>query len=700
MNIVYWVTVTLLVIIVILVYYFNFSKTTSPLDQYKNFVLNRGIYPMAFTMGREGDNYLNYYVDVGSGDLRLQVDPFPVNTDGLPYKKKVHGEITYTEEGFFVSKIAKQFNCPERFIWSQEKMQCITKPLCTATDSVGTVKGLDYYTFEYLEEDIAKIATVSRASTTDHESSGSGSGPTNKYHDRLYLICTGVGNDFSIGVCQGNQIYNQKAENPAGSHPCDLYDICSDECNGFKHRAMTNISIPIPANGFYVCENGKSVLHICNENEIFSSARKTCIEGNPCFEKPNGTTIPIENSTNSYHYCQNDTSFIIQCPNGTYVKDGVISCIVEHCLNPVYSAYYSNKWFSVPIAASFCIHNEPVKHAVDLKVEQFNVPLKIDEKLKNPKKFLFNEIIEIPAEQIAFKEGFSDTVTIPVKVPSGLKALAQFEFNVYSSMMPLNLMPTADMKYLTVDNKIIKFVADANSSHDLTTQVIGNAIDYAPFMWQNTEPIKFNANAKSVVELTSCGWVLLSKLSDPQTTPNLNVQTPTLLPQTIPNAILPLRNSNLNLKFYPFGICPSKVDTDRELWIVQSDSVTYITYSIPSSARGELLSHNGVVYPTPNWLKAPVEATEDSWFATSVNYDGIPIHGISQQTNSHIQSFTYVEWLLKYTTIDDLQYNMIPVGISYRLPSFETALEYPSYKLINPELIKYQPININRPKLF
>lgn len=720
MNIEYYAVLLILVIIVGIVYYFSRPKSRQPIDLYSAYALNHGgKYPAAFTAGREGDNYLNYYVDSDTGSLRLQSDPYPVTKDGVPYKRKNHGQITYNENGFSIEGISVPFNCPNQFEWDMEKKSCKPKPLCRPSYPNGTIKGIAYYNLEYLEK---YPADESR-----------GADEPRKFHERLYAICAGANgneessNDFLIGECQNNQVYNQQPENAAGADPCVFYDICSDHLDGFKHREITDINVSIPTNGFYVCNQGKSELKFCNNDEMLSSLAMTCIETGPCFNKKNGVTLPsLENPSNSFIYCRNDRSHTIFCPNGIYTEGDRIRCINDNC-DPKFVGYFHNEHASVPVSASYCINNELRTDTIDPEPKEYNITNTIaDPNLKRPKLEMFNDVVMLPTKQISFTDDSKGTKAIDVHIDVGaVMVSAQYEYHLPVGVMPANAQPNNnDMKYISLMGHIRKFTEPKGYEY------WGMASDHEPFMTLSREPRKFDPSTSPVLEMQSCGWVILSSkafmAASADAKPKVIFATDkeliqdnmkrygqfsrtTVQERTELKVIVDMRDIQYFQPFYPVGICESFVDVDRHLWLCQVQRDVFVTYSVPADALSELLSihfdNKTITYPTPSWANRVAKVHQDCWFLTSVNYNGEHILTKSEiEPNLEVPSFTYMEWLMKYKSIDEIQNNVVPVGKSATPPSFDDVINYPSYThfvgVFENVHLPHQPKNINRQPLF
>lgn len=728
MNIVYWLTFTFLILVVAFVFYFNLPKTKKPIDQYTNFILNESKYPIAFTAAPEGNNFLNYYVDPATGGLTMKSEPFPSDTDGLPYKAKSHGKISYQENGFTIEGISTPFTCPDTFRWNQKTKSCELVPLCNNTDVAGTIKGISHYYFDALG--IAEKEIAGDENTKGAEAAITA--VSDIYHDRLYVMCYQRENSFIIGECIANRVYNQKAENPAGSDPCVYYDICSDNANGFRHRQRTNINAPIQDKGYYICESGVSKLYVCKDNQVFDSVVNTCHERGPCFDQPDGTTLA--DTPNSYIFCQYDQSYAVPCQWGVYKnsKNNKFVCITSSfCQQPDYSKYFTNQYVSEPYGVMTCTDNVPFEHVIDSKPYTYNVTLAPNSIVKSPKTLFFNETIQLPAQRLLIEYSSNRSSpnattpdlntpkppsnpitinTVPVQVLDITTiADAQWENHLYSSGMPISLLPSSLVLFLSYNKVVLKYESTAAKGY--TT--LGNALEYEPFYTSHQEPKKFMTNATPRIKLDNCDWVLVSSILMADKELVNEADPPQLLTDgqkyTDPvQVVLPMLQTLYLHPHFPLAITKSNKDTSRNLWLVQLNINLFLTYSIPADATGPLSTE--FLHATPAWATNQFdEVHSNCYYATSTNYAGIPIENnyVVQQNKTVVQvisSFTYLEWLLTYQTIKDIQTNVIPVGWSLTRPTYATMVGYPQINFFTGAnahaYAVYEPINIKRPQLF
>ncbi len=490
MNWAYLFTAVLLIVFAVMFYFQMSPKKKTLIEIYNEFVLQNGKYPLGFTAGREGDNYINYYTDSSTGGLRRQIDPYPITLEGNKYEAKEHGTIKEEEDGFWISGISKKFTCPPKWYWNSETNQCEAQPICKNEDN--TIKGINIYQFNTLSQE-EKIRPMAR-------------GPVQElYHDRIYAIC-GEGTNYKLGFCPNNQIYNQKPTQPASENPCVYYDICNDLPNGRRHTSV----IPgneqeLKKNEYYVCENGVSKLHTCQNDDIYSETYNGCISMGACYDKPDNYTMPNTEDENSYLQCNKQKPFKVYCDFGVYVttdENGVstYTCKNGLCGQPNFTKYFTNDWFSVPYAATVCTNNVLMEQSCGDEAEQYKLapPGPIDlftEQLDN----VVVEEVMMPKFKIEYTDDtYSATRCVGVTVDDAIGTV-KIRYNEALPVGEFGLNGRPILKYGNYMGKLYKLDANDSKSFSLFDSGNGventNARDYGPIMSSDVL-VKWNAAAK------------------------------------------------------------------------------------------------------------------------------------------------------------------------------------------------------------
>ena len=433
MNFSYLLVVIILIALVILVYYFNIPKKINVQSLYNDFALSNNKFPSGFTAGREGNNYINYHVNLETANLDRRIESFPIDLDGLEYKSTPHGNMTFLDNGFQIEGISKTFTCPPNWFWNFDKETCELVPLCQ-NELYQTIKGINQYQFDSIASALAR--------------------DTNEiYHDRVYAICQ-LDNSFELGYCENNYIYNQLPAQPFSTNPCVVYDICNDENSGLRHRYQIKEGVVLEDNQYYVCEAGTSVLYTCTNSQVFSETLNACVEMGICFQKPNGYTFYLDND--NYQICLNERLFTINCRFGIYADDvtdptrSIYSCVNNICNSENFVSFYSNSFFSIPLSGTVCDNNEPITHSCPLNELSYNVAVPTNTVYTVQKDFVLNEDIKYPQEQFMYTNAnFSEWACENVNLFDITDSASTVDFQ-YNENLPIGV-------FLVDGNPILNF---------------------------------------------------------------------------------------------------------------------------------------------------------------------------------------------------------------------------------------------------
>ena len=457
-----YIIISIILLIIIIAYYFltkNPNKT--PLKSVQQYIKNNNSVPLAFTWGRreKDKSYINYEFDIFEGNLIVNYDKFPVKTDGTTFNPLPHGEKKDLPSGIRIQGVNVDILCPDGWNWDVDKRTCVPPPVCNDDDD-GYIKGLNMYQFQQIE-------TVQNLNEL--------------YHSRLYAIC-GPNKSYTLGSCTVSRIYNQKAKQPANVNPCVFYDICSENPNNFKHREQIDDHILKP-NEYYICQSGKSILSECTEPLVFSIAYDTCVEQTKCVNRPDNSTIYVDDE--KYIVCMSEKDYTIVCPNGVFTGNGDDHLTCINNAEESYVSYFTNKWFSYPYSANVVVDNEVKLNTCDGTIGVINYPIRpspIDIKIKTD---LFDEPLTFRTSAIEYVDGtYTSTKCIPLST-SNIDAFKPYTYNPnimssYAYYLPSfewnlfrDTINTTD-KYANIDGKIrntdtLAFVVNQSERYPITT---------------------------------------------------------------------------------------------------------------------------------------------------------------------------------------------------------------------------------------
>lgn len=316
---------------------FKYTKIETPEDMAKFLNehikrTNKATFAFTYKYHAKEKLYENYHVDK-LGKLERRMEPYPVNSLGEEICTTASAASSsssssassskgavydVTESGFRVTGVDSEFKCPAGWHWNDTKKMCIVQSLCESSDPTGTIKGL-------LVPD-GKVATT-------------------KYHEREYAICkpsTKGAVEVEFDHCPENKVYNQRAVNPAGTDPCEYYDVCAHKDDMYLHKYKISKDSTLAKDEYYMCHGGRSVVKKCTDGHVFSTNLNSCTEYNKCLDLPNGATIKL--SDTAYISCVAGKEKVIECPHGLYTAPGgggAYECVNEDChsliaANPVY----------------------------------------------------------------------------------------------------------------------------------------------------------------------------------------------------------------------------------------------------------------------------------------------------------------------------------------------------------------------------
>lgn len=311
----YLLSLCVICMIVILFYYLlNYvQKINDPLELFK-LIRKQEYDAQAYSLGwnETQKKYENIFFNAKL-EYQRSFDPYPVDKTGK-YITTIydnHGKIDYTENnGYSINGVLTKFPCPDGY----EGADCHLKPLCRDPEDDNKALPLTDTQFNALQlfRNDAFSEIASRDARRDP-----------LYHNRIFIQCKTKGN-YELKVCATNKLLD------LNTMKCNLYDICEDRLNGFKHNfAINNNDSALADNEYYICDSNKSKKLKCNDDTVFSSINKGCVQKNVCFNQGR-TTIPIDEY--NYIQCENDTGIKKHCPNKVMtLDDGTLSCKTNNC---------------------------------------------------------------------------------------------------------------------------------------------------------------------------------------------------------------------------------------------------------------------------------------------------------------------------------------------------------------------------------
>lgn len=274
--------------------------------------------------------YRNVTIDKKTGNPILKLSEFPIHSDASYVTLQKHGTILDRKNAFTILGMDSViFECPKGFVGPT----CQPKNICNSPSDDFRFKPITYDQFERLalydydgngnNETRVMANKMKRLEIDDHLMNKQ---ETQLTHPRMKFQCL-PNNEYRLRVCPDNQILDSQLN-------CQIYDICQDSLNGYKHNLPINNTDPVlSSSDYYLCENNKSVLRHCPDNTIFSSSNNGCVSNSECFGKGLSAIYVDEHN---YIQCRDDIGVRINCPNGVSEnQSGVISCKMQKC-QPLY----------------------------------------------------------------------------------------------------------------------------------------------------------------------------------------------------------------------------------------------------------------------------------------------------------------------------------------------------------------------------
>lgn len=463
------ITITL-IILVIGVYYLNLPKKNTIRGIYNDFALFNNKFPSGFTAGREGNNYINYYVNLETANLDKKIESFPIDLDAVEYTTKTHGDYTLLENGFKIEGISKTFTCPDNWYWDVKLAACQLNPLCL-NEPYQQIKGINQYHFD----------SIATAINRNDENA--------IYHDRVYAICQ-ADNSFELGYCENNLIYNQLGSQPYTANPCVYYDVCNDLISGTRHRYQIKDGLTLADNQYYVCESGTSVLYTCTNSQVFSETLNACVEMGPCFQKENGFTFYLDDNT--YQICLNERIFDVSCRLGVFTdtltnpNTPIYSCVNMECDVQNFQSFYTNDIVSVPLSGTVCENNKPIVQSCPLTELSYNVPLPSNTIYTTQREFALDSAVTYPQEEFIYTNStFSEWACSEIVLFDITDSGNALNF-VYSEHLPVGV-------FLVTGDPIINFNNYLGEIRQRVVSIDAEGNQSTTYTVYDTDPTKYVA---------------------------------------------------------------------------------------------------------------------------------------------------------------------------------------------------------------
>lgn len=129
-------------------------------------------------------------------------------------------------------------------------------------------------------------------------------------HARIRIRCSADSSSaFDIEAYDDDELLDKDLR-------CKPCDVCEDKIDGFRHNYIIDVDVgPLNEDQFYICNNNKSTIAICEHDTAFSNYQKTCISKSKCFQQGRKQFYIDEYN---YIQCKDDES------TNVYFRDGVI----------------------------------------------------------------------------------------------------------------------------------------------------------------------------------------------------------------------------------------------------------------------------------------------------------------------------------------------------------------------------------------
>lgn len=315
MDLIFIALCIILVFIIFILYAINYIPYTNDIKRLVDEIIKIDPEIRNFTLGKTSANTFQNVVMSNEGVIQVITSEYPIKKDGTFYIIKPHGEILKYDDGFRIQGLDTiHFKCPDGY----SGFTCQLDDICTANDEAGTLKPLTQTQFNALQlyrndATAYNIKPIQRQQQKDDTQS--------QNHPRLRVQCLDNLGNFQLEACPDNSLLDNRLQ-------CNVYDICQDSLNGYKHNYKINVddNEHLAKDEYYICRNSHSVKMKCRDNTVFSSSLKSCITQSVCVGKGASATIPLNET--SYIQCHNDLGIKVECPDGVVrnAETDTLSC--------------------------------------------------------------------------------------------------------------------------------------------------------------------------------------------------------------------------------------------------------------------------------------------------------------------------------------------------------------------------------------
>jgi len=334
----------------VFLYYILINKTPeTPTQVYGRISKKQKSLVTGFTYAKRGDLYENYKVPIDATNFELikTLDKQPMNFDGSFYTldSYKHGIITENNNGFKITGINADFNCPPN--WNFKDGKCQLEDVCK-NDDVNVYRGVDYYFFQ---ENILDNTVPINAQYAEN---------SNLYHPRLYMHCKQGNTDPVLKSCPPNELFRRESKIDGNlKSACIPYDICQDKITNVKHNyPITENEPALNSNEYYLCENRRSVKETCPANNYFNTTLRACTSIISCGV---GDFFTLKIDDNSYIKCNNRVNEIITCDNRVFMDDdGNFECLDRNCNPNKHTLFKPLPNIRYPFGYYFCSKNSTI----------------------------------------------------------------------------------------------------------------------------------------------------------------------------------------------------------------------------------------------------------------------------------------------------------------------------------------------------
>ena len=336
------------IILLVFLYYILINKTPeTPTQVYGRISKKQKSLVTGFTYAKRGDLYENYKVPIDATNFELikTLDKQPMNFDGSFYTldSYKHGIITENNNGFKITGINADFNCPPN--WNFKDGKCQLEDVCK-NDDVNVYRGVDYYFFQ---ENILDNTVPINAQYAEN---------SNLYHPRLYMHCKQGNTDPVLKSCPPNELFRRESKVDGNlKSACIPYDVCQDKINNVKHNyPISEDELELNYNEYYICRNRESVEETCPPTNIFDINLRACISEFVCRI---GEFFTIKVDDNSYIKCNNRVNEFINCSKGVFETDNKnFECLDPNCSSIRQTIFKSYSNIRFPFGYTVCLKNK------------------------------------------------------------------------------------------------------------------------------------------------------------------------------------------------------------------------------------------------------------------------------------------------------------------------------------------------------